>query len=294
MKILRLFGWTLLIVFVSFLVLLIGLAIFDYLTDDMEVKRVERTDRVLSESSVGLFCAYMNDDGDIQQMDQVLSVAADSDIILIQNAQEAYEKKLETLFPQHNLYYSFTKRAPVSFTTSRQVEFMNFSGLYTLSAFSPKKVRKLLLPTDINWFNSLLSPSPSIQILEFTLGDIQLFVINMDHQTNWQFESGGMNALRLDYLKSSIVETLPKEARIVIAGNWQNILPGQSAADRSSDEHSIPVDWTKTGWQWVYTPNSQTGYGLLLSPNIQVKTITPVGTPTTQVPSPLKLQLDLR
>jgi len=294
MKILKLFGWTLLIVFVSFLVLLIGLAIFDYLTDDMEVKRVERTGRVLSESSLSLFCAYMNEDGDTQPLDQVLSVASDSDIILIQNAQEVYEKRLEALFPQHNLYYSFTKRAPVSFTTSGQVEFMNFSGLYTLSAFSPKEVRKLLLPTDINWFNSLLSPSPSVQILEFTFGDIQLFIINMDHQTNRQFESGGMNALRLDYLKSSIIETLPKEARIVIAGNWQNILPGQSTADRSSDEHSIPVDWTRTGWQWVYSPDSQIGYGVLVSQNVQVTAITSVGTPTTGVPTPLKLQLDLR
>ncbi|HPF16387.1 MAG TPA: hypothetical protein P5107_04950 [Thermotogota bacterium] len=294
MKILKIFGWTLLSVFVFFLVLLIGLAVFDYLTDDMEVMRVERTDVNLSESSIQLFCAYMNGDEQAQGLDQLLSEAADSDIILMQNAPEEYEKRLESLFPQHNLYFSFTKRAPISFSSHGQVELLTFSGLYTLSTFSPKEVRKLLLPTDINWFNSLLSPSPSVQILEFAAGNTPLFIINMDQKTNRQFESGGMNTSRLDYLKSSILETLPKDARVIIVGSWQNRLPGQLTANPSLDEPFIPLDWTKAGWQWIYSPDSLTGYGALVSHNIQVKAITSVGTSTTWSSPPLKLQLAIR
>ncbi len=272
MKILKFFGWALLSLFVLFLISLIIMAIFDYVTDDMEVKAVERTTENIDKDCISLFSAYLKKDYNSGIIEELLTNATDSDLILLQNGEQSYSQLIESVFNSHNLYFSFSKRTPVSFSSEGKVTFMEFSGLYTLSSFSPGEVRKLLLPTDTNWFSSLLSPTPSLQILEFVTKEGQtLYVINLDNEMSDQMKHSEINFSRLDYIKKSILEQLPKDAHIVIAGNWQNILPGQMIIESDSKGNMIPLSWTKTGWQWIYNPDDKTGYGVLVSDNVQIK-----------------------
>ena len=271
MKILKFFGWALLSLFVLFLVILIIMAIFDYTTDDMEVVAKERTTQPLSEDCVSLFCAYLQKDDETTALEALISGFTDTDIILLQNCEESNIGQLESLFESHNAYFSFSKRSPISFSGKGKVSFLDFSGLYTLTAFSPSTVRKLLLPTDTNWFNSLLSPTPSIQIVEFEKNGKQLFIVNLDNEMNDQWESQEINASRLEYIKKSVIETLPQDAYFVLAGNWQNNLPGQGIINANTTGNEIPMDWTKTGWQWIYQPDEISGYGVLVSGNVQVQ-----------------------
>ena len=289
MKTLKFMGWALLSLFVLFLILLIIMAVFDYTTDDMEVKAVERTTNPLAEDCINLFCAYLQKDNGSQILEELLSNAVDSDLILLQNFEEAHIDKVSSRFEIANGYFSFSKRSPLSFSSNGKVSFLDFSGLYTLSAFNPIDVRKLLLPTDTNWFNSLLSPTPSLQILEFENKGKQLFVINLDNEMNNQWETQEINATRLDYIKKSFIETLPQNAHFVIAGNWQNILPGQSILGEDEPDDELPLDWTKTGWQWVYSPDEISGYGVLVSNNIQIEEVTFIENPAQKSPNAISL-----
>ncbi|MFP4461219.1 MAG: hypothetical protein ACOC34_00270 [Thermotogota bacterium] len=295
MKILKFFGWALLGLFVLFLVLLIIMAVFDYTTDDTEVKTVERKTNPMTEDCIKLFSAYLQKENGITILEELLSNAVDSDLVLFQNGEEALSKKIESEFEFHNVYFSFTKRSPVSFSSAGRVSFMDFSGMYSLSSFSPKNVRKLLLPTDTNWFNSLLSPTPALQILEFENKGKSLYVINLDNEMCGQMESQEINTLRLDYIKHSIIETFPQDACIVIAGNWQNTFPGQSITkeEGNGNDNLIPSDWTKTGWQWVYHPEEMSGYGVLVSETIQIENIEFLSSASENSPTAISLLLCL-
>jgi len=294
MKILKFFGWTLLSLFVLFLISLITIAIFDYTTDDMEVKALERTIMNMKEDRISIFSAYLQKGYDSSTIEELLVKADDTDLVLLQNGEQADSRQIESLLNSHNLYFSFSKRTPLSFSSEGKVSFMEFSGLYSLSAFRPNDVRKLLLPTDTNWFNSLLSPTPSLQILEFQNGSTELFIINLDNEMNDQMESKEINRSRLSYIKESIITALPKDAHVVIAGNWQNILPGQSLGMENVDAAEIPLEWTKNGWQWVYDPDDSSGYGMLLSDNLQIEEMAFIDHPSENSPKGLKLLLSLK
>ena len=112
MKILKLFGWALLSLFVLFLLLIITVAVFDYTTDDMEVKAVKRTTQPLGESCVNLFCGYFGKDrnNDSESLQVFLSKAMGADLVLLQNIEEAYGDQIHSLFQSHNAYFSFSKR----------------------------------------------------------------------------------------------------------------------------------------------------------------------------------------
>jgi len=289
MKILKFFGWALLSLFVLFLVILIIMAVFDYTTDDMEVVATERTTQPISEDCISLFCSYLQKDNRTAVLEELLSGVTNTDIILLQNCEESNIDQLESLFGSHNGYFSFSKRSPISFSATGKVSFMDFSGLYTLTAFSPSAVRKLLLPTDTNWFNSLLSPTPSLQIVEYDKNGKHLFIINLDNEMNDQWESQDINTSRLEYIKKSIIETLPQDAYFVIAGNWQNILPGQAITNVNTSGNEIPLDWTKTGWQWIYQPDEINGYGVLVSKNVQIKENNFMKTPSENSPNAVSL-----
>ena len=135
MKILKLFGWALLSLFVLFLLLIITVAVFDYTTDDMEVKAVKRTTQPLGESCVNLFCGYFGKDrnNDSESLQVFLSKAMGADLVLLQNIEEAYGDQIHSLFQSHNAYFSFSKRSLVSLASNGTVSFMDFSGLYALS-----------------------------------------------------------------------------------------------------------------------------------------------------------------
>ncbi|MEA1885527.1 MAG: hypothetical protein U9N62_13570 [Thermotogota bacterium] len=293
MKTLKLFGWALLGLFVLFLVLIIIVAVLDYTTDDMEVRTIERTTQPITEDCISLFCAYLDKENGVPVLEELLSGITDTDIILLQNCEESYIEKLGSLFESHNGYFSFSKRSPVSISSNGKVSFMDFSGLYSLSAYSPLKVRKLLLSTDINWFYFLLSSMPSTQILEFQNNGKQLFIINLDNVMNDQWESEDINRTRLEYIKTSIIETLPQDGYFVIAGNWQNLLPGQIITEEKSFGKEIPLDWTKTGWQWVYPPKETIGYGVLASGNVQIKEISFLEMPSKQSPQAISFHFYL-
>lgn len=293
MKILKLFGWALLGLFVLFLVLIIIVAVFDYTTDDMKVRAIERTTQPITEECVSLFCAYLDKGNGLPVFEELLSGITDTDIILLQNCEESYIEKLGSLFKSHNGYFSFSKRSPVTISSNGKVSFMDFSGLYSLSAYSPLEVKKLLLPTDTNWFSSLLSSMPSTQILEFQNNGKQLFIINLDNVMNDQWESDDINTTRLEYIKTSIIETLPQDGYFLIAGNWQNLLPGQSIMEENNSGEGIPLNWTKTGWQWVYPPDELIGYGVLASGNVQIKEVTFLETTSKKHPQAISLHFCL-
>lgn len=293
MKILKLFGWALLSLFVLFLVLIIIVAVFDYTTDDMEVMAIERTSQPITEDCISLFCAYLGKEDRAPVFEELFSGAADTDFVLLQNCEESYIEKLESLFTSHNGYFSFSKRSPISISTNGKVSFMDFTGLYSLSSYSPLEVRKLLLPTETNWFNSLLSSMPTVQILEYQNNGRQLFIINLDNVMNDQWESEEINRTRLEYIKTSIIGTLPRDGYFLIAGNWQNLLPGQSISEEKITGNKIPLDWTKTGWQWVFPSDELSGYGVLASGNVQIKEISFTNLPSKKNPQAIRLQFCL-
>src|SRR6056297_1993751 len=107
MKILKLFGWALLSLFVLFLVLIIIVAVFDYTTDDMEVMAIERTSQPITEDCISLFCAYLGKEDRAPVFEELFSGVADTDFVLLQNCEESYIEKLESLFTSHNGYFSF-------------------------------------------------------------------------------------------------------------------------------------------------------------------------------------------
>lgn len=295
MKVLKFFGWTLLGLFVLFFVLMIVFALFDYFNDDMEVRISEKSTQKIDKDIISLYSAYFDKDLDVQDFHELMDKATESDFLLIQNSPEALYQKVDTNTDADNLYFSYVKRFPISYSDSQRLSIMDFSGLLSVATFQPQSVKKMLLPVDINWFYSFLVPSPSIQIMEFELNNYgRLYLINLENYFPKQFESSQLKYARINYLKESVIDKLAADAHVVIAGNWQNSFPGQFLEEGESSSPSIPVEWTKEGWQWVYNTQERGGYGLLISGNIEVEELKFFDPPVKDSSRPIWVRLYLK
>lgn len=295
MKILKFFGWTLLSLFVLFFALMIILALFDYFNDDMEIKKNQKTSQKMDRELISLYSAYFDKNSGVYDFREIMDKSPESDIHLIQNLPESLYQKLEADNEDTNLYFSYVKRFPISYSHTRRLSLMDFSGLLSVSAFQPQSIKKMLLPIETNWINSLLVPSPSIQIMEFELRDSErLYLINLENELPKQFENFKLKHERINYLKESFIDRIAEDAYCVIAGNWQTIFPGQLVENGESSAPSIPIDWTKEGWQWIYNIEEKSGYGLLVSKHIEVEEVKFLEPFMKGLSSPIWVRLNLK
>jgi len=277
MKVLKIIGWTLLVLIVLTVILIVAIGVFSSSNDDLEILAEENSPSTLKGHTIDLVSFPLTSEADEGALSDFLSAnnrVQVSDFLLFQNVDEnsdGFNQKafLVERFDESNSWFSYTKKIPFSFFPIENMRFKIYSGSLTLSKYQATSAVKRLLPSVVDQSFSLSAFSPSAQVIAFKTEDnIDLFLINLDNIQTPETETA--QKAFLDYLKTDLIDNLPTDAYVIISGNWNYRLPG--ILDEQDNEKAIPLDWTHSGWQWIYDQSSST-YGMLLSDNIQIEEI---------------------
>jgi hypothetical protein len=296
MKFLKFIGWTLLILIVLIVIFIVTIGILSSSDDTLEIITEKNSALRLDKTELHFLSFPLSPDTNQNDLSSLLSDAErinHTDFILFQNVDEnnnGFDEKvfLNNLFDSYNSWFSYTKKTLISLFPLDNIRFNLYSGSMTFSKYAAESSVKRLLPSVVNQTFSLTTSNPSLQILEFnTENNSELFIINLENIPINKTATAREDFL--NYLKEDLINKLPEDAYVIISGNWFYTLPG--ILTEKTDAEKIPLDWTPSGWQWVYDINGNDTYGILISDNMTIQAMKAFDGLTTK---PLSVVLSLK